>query len=354
MKVLLHGATNGSNFGDYLFAELFYQALEAKGIDTFFYDAPRYGISSYFRDKLQYTKKWSFKSLKTTDALVYISGGYFCEIMGPHSLVAELKDIRRYLLPALWFMKKNKPIYVLGVGAGPFTNEWFSKLAIKVLNYAKVVTVRNNESAEYCKSAGITNHIEVTADTALLVKDYIDQHKKEVEDGIIEEKKILLLHIDSNREVTQLILEKIKPAVKTFLDNHSDYCLYLAADGIKRRELYDEYKEFFADFSPKVLEYDDPWVLCKQIARADTILTTKLHVGIVACAMGTSVLSFPNVPNKTVRFYKQIGEGKRCLPLRDTCIDEVIANINRFAGIPIAIPKDLREKAQKNLDLLPD
>lgn len=353
MKVLLHGATNASNFGDYLFAELFYNTLEESGVDAYFYDVPKYGISDYFRQKLGYTKKWSWKDIKDTDALVFISGGYFCEIPGPHSMLAELKDVKRYMVPALRFMKKNKPIYILGVGAGPFTNELFSKLAIKTLNYAKVITVRDEESATYCKQNQVNNQIEVTSDTALLVKEYIDCYKESVQDGIDENKKILMLHIDSNREVTNLIFNTIEPSVKRFLDNHTDYHLYLVADGIKRNELYNEYYDKFRTYDPIVLKYDDPWVLCKQIAHADIIITTKLHVGIVSCSMGTSVLSFPNVPNKTLRFYKQIGQGDRCLPLRDVTSTQVYELLEHFSGVPITVPEALIKKARKNLEMLP-
>ena len=353
MRVLLHGATNASNFGDYIFAELFYTYLESNNVDTYFYEDPKYGISDYFKEKLRYSKRWEIKDIKNTDALVFISGGYFCEIPGPHSMVAEYKDVMRYMHIAKKFIHAKKPIYIMGVGAGPFTNEWFSRLAIKTLNYASVVTVRDVESLEYCKAANVINKVEVTADTALLTREYLSVYKKELQDGIEETKKILLLHIDSDKEVTTLIFERIKPAVVKFLGEHQEYALYLAADGVKRDAVYNEYLEQFAQYSPHVLKYDDPWVLCKQIERANIVITTKLHVGIVASSLGTSVISFPNIPNKTLRFYNQIGEKQRCIPLREANENIVYETLSTYAGVRIHVQDDIIDVARRNLELLP-
>ena len=46
MKLLLHGAINLSNFGDYLFAKIFYDYIKDRGQDVDFYTHPQYGISS--------------------------------------------------------------------------------------------------------------------------------------------------------------------------------------------------------------------------------------------------------------------------------------------------------------------
>ncbi len=354
MKVLLHGATNGSNFGDFIFAAFFYRELQERGIDARFYENRKYGISEYFKRNLNYTKTWSLKEIEETDALVYISGGYFCELPGPHSFISEIKDINRYLYIAKQFMKRNKPIYVLGVGAGPFTDEKFSKIAIEVLNYAKVITVRDEESKHYCESAGVTNNIVVTTDTALLIKDYLDDYMKPSLNTEEKREKRIVFHIDSDKEVTQLIEAKLFPAVKKFLINHPDYKLYLSADGVKKSHHYEKYKSIFKEFDPVVYVYDDPWLLCKRLEKADVVITTKLHVGIVASALGASVLSFPNVPIKTMRYYKQIGESGRCNPLREVSSTEVEHMLEKYFNIPITIPQDIINKARINLDSLPD
>src|SRR5690606_12928160 len=55
----------------------------------------------------------------------------------------------------------------------------------------------------------------------------------------------------------------------------------------------------------------DPWDLLALINLLDLVITTKLHVGIVAVALATPVLAFPYHP-KVTRFYDQIQASDRC------------------------------------------
>jgi polysaccharide pyruvyl transferase WcaK-like protein len=353
---MLHGAVNMSNYGDYIFAELFYQSLLNNGVQVEFYTHPKYGISSYFQKHLDYkpeTRNYK-KLLHQCDAFIFFSGGYIAEPR-KKGFLAETRHIHRYLYPASLFMKAGKPIYVMGVGAGPFDeNAAFSKRAREILNYATVITVRNEESLQYCKEFGINNDIQVTADTALVIKEFLDREKQDVPRFETENgKKMLLFHIDSNAEVTAKLKEIVVPATIRFLKAHPDYQLYLAADGIKRDSHYQEYETIFAGCDPITLKYDDPWKLTRQIERADLIITTKLHVGIVGSALGRSVVSFPFVPNKTLRFYKQIGEADRCVPLKEITTEKAYQMLEAYKDRMVTVPQELIDKAKLNLELLP-
>lgn len=356
MRIMLHGAVNLSNYGDYLFAELFYTTLRNKGVQAEFYNHPKYGISSFFVEHLGYKpEKCSLKEMvKGCDAFVFFSGGYFVEPT-KKGFLSETHHIQRYLYPASLFMKSRKPIYVMGVGAGPFDeNAAFSKRAREILNYATVITVRNEESLQYCKEFGIKNDIQVTADTALVIKEFLEREKQSVPKFEAENgKKMLLFHIDSNPEVTAKLREIVVPATIRFLKAHPDYQLYLAADGIKKERHFQNYEAMFAGCDPIVLKYDDPWKLTRQIERADLIITTKLHVGIVGSALGRSVVSFPFVPNKTIRFYKQIGEADRCVPLKEITTQKAYQMLEAYQDRMITVPQELIEKAKMNLELLP-
>lgn len=356
MKIMLHGATNMSNYGDYLFAEIFYETLKSQGNQVLFYSHPVYGISDYFRKYLgDIPKKSNYKDeLRNSDCLVFISGGYFVEPRKP-GIVSELKHFSRYMMPALNFMNSKKPIYVLGVGAGPFKKQLFSIYARKVLNYATVVTVRDGESKQYCTEFGVHNQITVTSDTALLIAEYLEKQKTGVPKFAIDEgRKMLLFHIDSNDEVKKIMASSIIPAVIRFLRSNQEYQLFLASDGIKNDSLYEEYRKMFAEVNPVVLRYDDPWILTRQIERADLIVTTKLHMGIVGSALGSSVVSFPFVPQKTKRFYRQIREPDRCTSLTDINSDMVYNKLEAFKDKRIKIPEELVEKARLNLTYLPN
>ena len=355
MRVMLHGAINMSNYGDYLFAELFGHALKKNGAEVVYYAHPKYGISDYFAKYLGVTpdRAGYKRAMEKSDALVFISGGYFVEPLRK-TLFSEYRHIRRYMDPAAYFMKAGKPIYISGVGAGPFENAAFSKKAKKVIEYASAVTVRNEESKKYCEDYGINKDVTVTADTALLIKEYMDAEKKDVagfETG--DGEKMLLFHIDGNPQVKSRLKDTAAPAVREFLKKHPEYRLYLAADGVKDRALYDEFAAVFAGCEPVILEYDDPWVFTRQIERADLIVTTKLHVGIVGSSFGCSVVSFPYVSNKTKRFYKQIGEEKRCVSLSEAGFGDVLGALEEYKDKKIVIPDELKEKARMNLKILP-
>ena len=355
MKVMLHGATNMSNYGDYLFAEFFYRTLLNSGVVPVFYAHPKYGISNFFSSHLNYStgKKSCKQDFDECDALVYISGGYF--VGSPsHSILDEIKRINRYFKPARYFIKNRKPIYILGVGAGPFDNMPYSKMAKKILDYATCVTVRNEESRECCMDYGINNNIEVTADTALIVNRFLELYKREIPRFEIPDgEKMFLFHIDSNPTVTEQLRKAVIPAVKEFLRKNKEYKLFLAADGIKSEALYKEYVRLFDEMQPETLTYRDPWVLTRQIQRADIIVTTKLHMGVVGSAVGKSVFSFPFVPNKTVRFYKQIHEEGRCVPLFEVTAEKVRSLLETYKDREIVVPEELRELAYRNLELLP-
>ena len=357
MKVMLHGATNLSNFGDYIFAELFYNKLKNNGVDVEFYVHPKYGISQYFMENLGYTPSVNNggKLMSMCDALVYISGGYFVEPR-KKGLISEIKHVKRYLTPGYYFMKKRKPVYIMGVGAGPFENALFSRKAKELINYASVVTVRNEKSLELCRDFGITRDVIVTADTALLIKNYMEENKKGVIDcEVLNDKKVIMLHIDSNREVKDILIRTFRPAIEMFLNRHKDYQLYLISDGLKTDDFYNDYEHAFSICNPIVLRYDNPWMLCRQLEKADIVITTKLHVGIVSSSLGRSVISFPFVPNKTKRFYKQIGELDRCVSLSEVSKDknQIFNMIEKYAGCSIRVPDEIISKANVNLDLLP-
>ena len=62
MKVLLNGATNGTNFGDFLFAEAFQNRVaEVVGIDNVYWYDSRYALSDFFKMHLHYNKKYNLK-----------------------------------------------------------------------------------------------------------------------------------------------------------------------------------------------------------------------------------------------------------------------------------------------------
>lgn len=355
MKLLLHGAINLSNFGDYLFAKIFYDYIKDRGQDVDFYTHPQYGISSFFRRHLGYhMREKNCKLLMAkSDALIFIPGGYFVN-SSKKGLLSQLRHIKRYLFPALYFMKKKKPIYILGVGAGPFNNSLFSCLARKIMNYATVVYVRNEESKKYCLELGVTTDIKVTTDTAILIENYMKDEPQSFSPFVKPAgQKALMLHVNGDAQTRGMMFNNVIPAIEEFLSNHTEYQLYLAADGMRMEKAYKEYAAALSKYNPISFEYDDPMQLCQRISQMDIVVTPKLHVGIVSSVLGKSVLSFPVVPQKTQRFYRQIGEQDRCIPLADVTPVEVLKLLEEKKNSYISVSSELKSLAYENLKALP-
>jgi polysaccharide pyruvyl transferase WcaK-like protein len=57
-----------------------------------------------------------------------------------------------------------------------------------------------------------------------------------------------------------------------------------------------------------VIPYESPWTTVAHLGQMDLVLTTKLHVGVVARSLGVPVLAAGQHP-KIKRFYQLLGEG---------------------------------------------
>lgn len=353
MKVMLHGAVNMQNFGDYLFAELFYNRLKENGIEPVFYNHRKYGISHFFMNHLGYEPQSISTSelLRSCDALVYIPGGYF-RATRKRSILKKIRHIKRYLIPAIPFLRARKPIYILGVGAGPFDNGLFSKFAKRILNTAKVVTVRNEESLEYCKKLGVTRDVLVTSDTALVVDDYFRKNKKDSYQIAISGKKILALHFVPENATVQFCHNCLKPAIARFLNTNPDYQFIIIQDSSYSKKRRDAFLNMFKTLNPQYIPYKDPWELCAYLNKADMIITFKLHVGIVGAVFGGSVLSFPEDYQKTKRFYNQIKESDRCISKDSADQEKVYQMMEYYKNKKITIPDELKWAAETNLAYL--
>lgn len=348
MKILVHGATNGSNFGDCLFAHIFYEKLNVYGDVDFLY-MPRFGMCDYLINEIVSYKRTIY-DYKKADCLVYMSGGYFGDTTS--SFTEAIKRYFRYFRVAEYFIKKNKPIYVCGVGGGPINNPFLRKKIVRILNYAKKVTVRDYETAEYFKSVGVYNKIIVTTDTALTVREKLLPNIDEKLDYLLSEKKNIFLHVYGTDKSNEELTNKILPSINKFLLKFPEkYRVFVCTDNITKKNIEDLeiFQKLEADKVP--LKYRSTWEFCSLLKRMDSVITVKLHVGIVASLFGRSVVSFPKHINKTKRFYNQIGYGDRCKLLKDCDENDTLCMIEKYIENPIHVNDELVRKAKLNLSI---
>ena len=151
MNILLHGAVSGSNFGDCLFADIFYNSLRQSFPDDniWFFDRQPFGISQYLRSSLDYRYIMSDDDYNKVDALVYISGGYLGE--DKKSLKESLVRYKRYVQLGKKYISKKIPILIIGLEVGPIYYGFLRKGIRNIIDRSVVLTVRNKESYDYCK-----------------------------------------------------------------------------------------------------------------------------------------------------------------------------------------------------------
>lgn len=311
MKILLNGATGGTNFGDFLFAEAFQQEVsDLIGEDNVYWYESRYALSDFFKKHLQYDKKYKFSEI---DALICISGGYFC---------GNDRTIKNYIIRYLMYFHlcikcilKKIPLAIIGVEVGIPHNFLMKKIQQYILRRANLLVVRNEESLKNLEAYGVKDAV-CTADSAHAIVDNLGLNKK-----IEERQKKLFIHIDPSYISEQKRL--IRP-INRFLMRHPEYAVFLGTDQVcKREEELNYYLSQIECGHKKIIPYDYPTQLCTILNEMDFIITPKLHVGIVGATLSKSVVSFSVHSEKISRFYNQLNEEQRTLSMdcfREPCV----------------------------------
>lgn len=357
MKVIIHGATNGSNFGDFLFADIFFQKLKETNSngENIFFEFTRFGISPFFKEKLGYTQNQKISDLVNADLLVLFSGGFFGERKGTfrENTIRFLK----YVPLSLLFILRKKPIIISGVGGGPLTSKLLRKSMSFIISKALVVTVRDEETKQYFHNYGVERDIKVTSDTAQVITEDI---LPPLEDSLAKQlkkrfsgKKRIFLHLYGKEEIDNKYLEKIIPPLNEFINKNSEYGVVIGFDGKKNIENMRLSVENLLNCETIMMyNYDDPWQLCSLLNVIDLIITPKLHVGILGATLSKSVISLPMHKEKTERYYKQIGEPERCITLEDSSYYDISATIEKFHNKNINLSREIISKSQYNLDVI--
>lgn len=351
MKILIHGCICTTNFGDALFAKLFYETLNTKNNEVDFLSAPHIGISDFFRKEIGYDKHVGFFKVLHSDVLVMMSGGY----LGDDTFSLKnsiMRYIRYYFLTGV-FQLLRKPVYFVGVGGGPLYSKWLQRIVANVLNKAKYISVRDKETYDYMIEYGVKNKMVITSDTALvLTSDAIDT--KKLSENALTGEKYLFFHYVSKKSLEQKIAENVIPAINKFLIEHENYKVIFGCDEVKNIEdmLSSSCYKLLPEGRVILNEYIGVKQLCEVLNSVDFIITPKLHVGIVGAALNKSVISFPIHREKTERFYRQIQQGGRSLHLDKLTTEIAYDKINEYYDKPIIISEEIRNSAISNLDVL--
>lgn len=348
MKILLNGATAGTNFGDFLFAKMFQQKVsELVGENNVYWYSSRYALSDFYAHHLKYSRKYRLGDI---NGLIYISGGYFHG--DDHTLKDYIIRYLRYFHIGIRCILRKIPMAICAVEVGS-TNSRFIYLVEKlILKKSKIIIVRNDESYNYAISMGAKNVI-CTADSVFaLSKSMFDDYS--VPSLIKSDRsKLLFLHVNRSVDENKQILEKIVPIVNEFCLNHPEYNVVVGMDQYtsNQKDIFDYLANFIT--APTIFnEYNDPFQLCKTIDMCDLIVTHKLHVGIVGAHLGKSIISFSGHTSKIERLYKQLNIPSRTVPLKNLSKELGVQMLERYHDEPVEVPKEVRDAAKSNFSHL--
>lgn len=353
MKVLLVGATFNSNFGDLLFSHLFYNKCKEVGFERVsFWQWPKHVLCDFVRNELDYHEKLSVWQVLRYDALILQSGG----MMGESFSTRHTTKLRflRFVLPCLLFTLLRKPVYVLGSGGSPICTSWLRRMVVFVLNHAKYIAVRNQETHDYYKQVGVKNTIHVTTDTAQIITSECLPKlniNPDLEDFIANH-KMLLMQFSYSEFSDGLVADKLVPAINSFLDEHPEYRVILTTDKNTKYNVLknSKTKKAILPDRVKIYTYHNSWQLAALINGMNVVITTTLHVGIVGASLGKSILPVQLNYNKAIRYYRHIKEESRCRPIREVDAQEAYKLLQTYFDKPIILPSHIRELAASNLD----
>lgn len=345
MKILLNGATGGTNFGDFLFAKMFQeQVAEMVGMEnTYWYQSPL-TYSEFFEKRLGNSQKYKLKDMH---ALVCISGGYFCG--NDRNWKDYIIRYLNYFSVCLRCISKGIPYGIFGVEVGISKSKRLQAVQEKVLKHAQIVTVRNSASYACAKKLGVKN-LMCTADTVFAMENSLFADIQ-LEEAFAENGKKILLHINK-KKLNGPIKTKVVPVINSFLEKHPQYSVVIAPDQLDEEQ--DEAMESIAQMlnCDRIIKsrYEDPLKLCKVIDAVDMVITTKLHVGIVGAKLGKSVISFSGHTEKIRRLYEELGVPERTMALDALNEETGLAMLERFYNIPMEIPQSVVDSAKNNME----
>lgn len=345
MKILLNGATSGTNFGDYLFAQIFQEQIAQKiGSENLFWYKSKYAMSDFFASRLGEPKKYRLKDIH---ALVYISGGYFCG--NDYRFRDYVLRYLRYFSIGMKCILKSIPYAIIGLEVGKSKNVFIQFVQKKLLKKATIVVVRNEESFCCVKSYGI-NNVVCTSDTALTIEREWFENKSVSCDILNCTKKILLFHVFSSASKNKKLVEKVVPILNCFLENHNEYAVVLTCDQYSEEQttVLEQISGLIHCDTIIKNYYDDPIALCKLIDCVDVIVTPKLHVGIVGARLNKSVISFCDHSEKIMRFYSQLNETGRSVPLEELSEGQGLQMLEKYHNVDICVSEDILDKAKSN------
>jgi hypothetical protein len=340
--------TDMENFGDQLLRDIYWDYF-TQLLPDWQFETLQFGASA--RDTVAAQRQERDEQLASARGLVFVGGGYLGEGRLDHSSTKALdlvarhawgwRNYRLYGKSARKATRKELPFAVLGVEYGPITSGKLRRASVDMLGQAVVSSVRNEESLRFAAEYGAKRLPVVAADAALglsvevlqriypkLAWEAVDRDRRDK--SMI--KVGLHIHDDSAFSLHPSLASDLSKLLAKLGREHSISTQYIhdqnfrGSPKARARDAVERITEI-VPLQGEVM-YTAPERLILELLDLDCVITTKLHVGLVARALGIPTLQFPT-HKKIFRNFSFIGEEWRVVTPQEGAITRV-KSLNRF------------------------
>jgi polysaccharide pyruvyl transferase WcaK-like protein len=350
-----------NNFGDQLIKDIFISWASEVDAESSCTLIEYSGVSRFDKEVK--------RPLRDARKLIFIGGGYLGE--PSYATYSRIESIGRKMVwgfrnhflygrAAQFARKAGIPYAVFGVEFGPITNPVFRRSAKALLSNAASASLRTQESIDFAKKYGVNGDVELVPDVVLtLRRNHLPKNSRYGPPKSERRKRIglhihdnnMLLHFPRFSDLIDELIDQMGGAenLQIFYIHDQDF----QGNPKERATLAEQF--FVRKYeSALVHDYSTHWDLVDFISTLDLVVTTKLHVGILARALDVPVISIPS-HHKTPRFYRLIDEESRVFDLgsADSELTDKLEGIVKEIAIGKSPIKEIvRRDATRNKEML--
>jgi len=340
-QLAIHGMLHSHNFGDVLLAAAFRKwVLEVSPETEVVFPWAR---KECVDDILSHAPNASpqSSSLSARTPILFCGGQY---VNDGNTVQGAYKRFRRIQAKGLLGRLRGARYAVLGIGIGPLGTAAGKWLNTAFLRGADIVAVREQDSYDLAGELSVPKRkLALVSDAAIA---YVREQEGLPKNAPAADDRVLLLHISvANEGLVGGIKRYLKNQKKTYSR------ILLTSDKLGKSPISDVHTSLMEDGIEAITcMYENHHALMNLINRADDVLTTKYHVGIVAGALGKRVCAIPWNYYKVQRFYDEVGSPEHCKPLAKAATDDVAVLLRQvfLNSPPIKTPVGMVERSSSN------
>lgn len=294
-NLLLAGHFGCGNLGDDAIMLGFIEGLSQDFDITLLSGAPENTFRLY---NVRSVPRKDFKAIPAAiaecDAMVFCGGSLFQD-------VTSTRSVAYYAGLAKMAKKAGKKLFFVGQGVGPLKGMFAKSWTANAMGMADAIVCRDAQSAGLLKTMGVKKPIQVAADCAFLLPD--PKAKDEAQFGVGNMRAV---------GIAPRPFGKDKDCLKFFGDlarlmfQNQIVPVLVELDAPHDGPLIAEISKANGGKIPDIRKLETPMMLQSRISRLDSMISMRLHGGILATTVGVPAMMLSYDP-KVTAFAKSMG-----------------------------------------------